>query len=89
MAEGTGYKTGASAYMGFSRLKKKLDWPSDGGKHETTATKAKRGVEDEDPDAKASPPKRSKRKPTKQVKTEDGDGGKEEEIGGNEKGAEI
>lgn len=89
MAEGTGYKTGPSAYMGFSRLKKKLDWPSDGGKQETTATKVKRGVEDEDPDAKAPPNKRSKRKPKKQVKTDDGDEAKKEEIGGDEKGAEV
>lgn len=88
MAKGTGYKTGPSAYMGFSRIKKKLDWPSDDAKHETTAARVKRKVEDEDPADEAPPPKRSRRKPAKQVKTDDGDEAKED-FGGNEKGAEI
>ena len=44
MAKACDYKTGASAYMGFVRIKKKLGWPSEGANQETTATGGKAGT---------------------------------------------
>lgn len=53
------YKTGASAYMGFSRIKKKLGWTVENGSQDAPATNGKTGTK--------------RRAPTKKEKLEQGD----------------
>lgn len=66
------YKTGRSAYMGFSRIRKKMGWPSDGASRETVATSAKRGANIE-PAHEGPATKRPKRRATKKEMVEYGD----------------
>lgn len=55
MARECEYKTNASAYMGFTRIKKKLGWAFESGNQDTPATNGKAGTKRRAPTKKEKP----------------------------------
>lgn len=67
MAKECDYKTGPSAYMCFSRIKKKMGWPSEGANQETAAAGGKPGAK------RRGPTKKEKSEHDEEIKREGGE----------------
>lgn len=88
MAQECDYKNGPSAYMGFTRIKKKMGWPSENASRETGTTGGKPGADDANLGDDAPTPK--KRRVNKKEKSGSNKAIKKDKIvSGDEKNGEA